>query len=472
VRVRWCPAAVRRAPLLTLVLCAAALGPGAGAALGAVPLVYAPADAANAIHEGSATVDGLTTALRQSPIFGDPRWPLDRRIGKVTGRQLAPLGAAGIADALRAAWSERDAGGRVAIDEFVPGHWTEAGAAELAAAIRQLGPDAERVFVYASPALVAQVGRVDPRKPLTGRIASLFAATAGSGRAYLEVYLGSLDPLSERDMAVTLTRWSGRWPRARADRLHALIGPGGATGQAEIWRRVRASPAGRAILANGAGAYGLPTAADGLAWLTAYRAFLGSPSAPPPGGDTPVPVGGDVGLKLPPGGTLAPGASLTLTFTRGGRAIVRLIDARGRRRVIASRTFPASGGTLRATIPRLLKPGRYRLVVTIVGDGLTDTLERTLRIGRAPVTARIRARLSPAGWVLLVRPSAAARLTGQLESAAAQGGYARLRGLPARRLVKGREASIALGELEPGLYRAVVRLNGGAPITRGFRVTA
>ena len=53
-RVRWCPAAVRRAPLLTLVLCAAALGPGAGAALGAVPLVYAPADAANAIHEGAA----------------------------------------------------------------------------------------------------------------------------------------------------------------------------------------------------------------------------------------------------------------------------------------------------------------------------------------------------------------------------------------------------------------------------------
>ena len=31
---------------------------------------------------------------------------------------------------------------------------------------------------------------------------------------------------------------------------------------------------------------------------------------------------------------------------------------------------------------------------------------------------------------------------------------------------------VALGELEPGLYRAVVRLNGGAPLTRGFRVTA
>ena len=30
----------------------------------------------------------------------------------------------------------------------------------------------------------------------------------------------------------------------------------------------------------------------------------------------------------------------------------------------------------------------------------------------------------------------------------------------------------ALGELEPGLYRAVVGLNGGAPITRGFRVTS
>jgi hypothetical protein len=453
------------------VLVAAALGPAAGAALGAVPLVYSPADAANAIHDGSSAVPGLTTALRQSPVYDDPRWPLDRRVGKVTGRQLAPLGAAGIADALRHAWSEKDAGGRVAIDEFVPGQWTDAGAGELAQAIRRLGPDAERVFVYASPALVAQVARVDPRKPLTGRIASLFAATAGAGRAYLEVYLGSLEPLSARQMATYVSRWSGRWPAERADRLHALIGPGGATGQAEIWRRVRASPAGRAILANGPGAYGLTSAADGLAWLAAYRDFLAKPTSPPPGGDTPVPVGGDIGLTLPRGGALAPGSALTLTFTRGGRAIVRLIDARGKRRVIASRAFGADGGTLRATIPRLLAPGRYRLVVTIAGDGLTDTLERTLRIGRAPVTARLRARLTPAGWALLVRPSAAARLTGRLEVAATPPRYTLVRALPSRRLAKGREATIALGDLEPGRYRAVVRLNGGAPLTRGFQVT-
>jgi hypothetical protein len=235
---------VRRAPLPALLAGAALLGPGGGAALGAVPLVYSPADAANAIHDGASGVPGLTTALRQSPIYDDPRWPLDRRVGKVTGRQLAPLGASGIADALRTAWSQPDAAGRVAIDEFTPGQWTEAGAAGLAQAMRLLGADAERVFVYASPALVAQVARVDPRRPVTGRLASLLAATTAAGRAYAEVYTGSLEPLSARDMATSLTRWRGRWPPARADRLHVLIGPGGATGQAEIWRRVRGTPRG------------------------------------------------------------------------------------------------------------------------------------------------------------------------------------------------------------------------------------
>jgi hypothetical protein len=358
----------------------------------------------------------------------------------------------------------------VAIDEFVPGQWTDAGAAELAQAMRALGPEAERVLVYASPALVAQVGRVDPRTALTGRLASLFAATAGVGRAYLELYTGDLRPLPAREMAIAITRWRGRWPTARADRLHGLIGPGGATGQAEIWRRVRASQAGRAVLANGPGAYGLPTAADGLAWLAAYRDFLASPASPPPGGDTQVPAGGDVTLTLPP--RLAPGAALTLRFSRGGRAIVRLIDARGRRRVIAARVIPASGGTLRATIPRLLRPGRYRLVATLVGDGLTDSLERSLRVGRAPVTARIRVRPTTAGWALLVRPSAATRLAGRLEAAVAGGGYARLRALAARRLAKGRVAAIALGDLDPGRYRAVVRLGGGRPLTRAFEVAA
>lgn len=147
-----------------------------------------------------------------------------------------------------------------------------------------------------------------------------------------------------------------------------------------------------------------------------------------------MPVGGDVGLTLPRGRALTPGAALTLTFSRGG--------------------------------------GRYRLVVTLVGDGLTDTLERTLRIGRAPVAARLLARLTPAGWAPLVRPAAAARLTGRIEVASAPPRYTVVRGLPARRLAKGREASIALGDLTPGRYPAVVRLNGGPPLTRGFRVTA
>ena len=305
--VRWSLPPVPQVPLLVLIVAVAALfGASAGAAVGAVPLVYTPADAANAIHDGGQGVEGLRTALRQSPINDDSRWPLDRRVGKVTGRQLAPLGAEAIADTLRAAWSEPDAAGRVAIDEFTPGQWTEAGAAALAKAMRLLGDDAERVFVYASPALVAQVGRVDPRQRLSGRNASLITATSTAGRAYLEVYTGSLEPLSAQDMATYLTRWLGRWPPARADRLHALIGPGGTTGQAEIWRRVRASAAGRTILANGPGAYGHPTRQDGLEWLAAYRDFLGSPATPPPGGDTPVPVGGDPTLTLPPAGRSRP----------------------------------------------------------------------------------------------------------------------------------------------------------------------
>jgi hypothetical protein len=451
-----------------LAAAAALLGPAAAGAAGAVPLVYAPAEAANAIHDGSPGVEGLRTALRQSPVYDDPRWPLDRRIGKVTGRKLSVLDAAGIAGALRSAWAEPDAGGRVAIDEFVPGHWTDATAPGLAQAMRLLGPDAERVVVYASPALVAQVGRVDLRSRVTGRNASLLDATSSAGRAYLEVYTGNLEPLPEVQMATYLTRWSARWPAARADRLHALIGPGGAAGQREIWRRVRASPAGRAILANGAGAYGLPTREDGLAWLEAYRDFLASPSSPPPGGDTPVAAGGDITLALPPStSAVLPGTALTLRFTRGGRAIVRLIDRRGRRRVIAARTLPAGGGVVRARIPRRLPPGRYRLVVTIRGDGLTDELERTLRVG---VGAAVSVRRTAAGWALLVRPTAAARLTGRLEVASPPAGYSRLRALAPRRLPRGRRTSIPLGDLAPGRYRAVAVLSGGPPVARAFRV--
>lgn len=460
---------MRRVLPLALLCAAALLGPWAGSALGVTTLVYATADAANAINDGGPGVPGLTTALRQSPIVDDPRWPVDRRIGKVTGRDLAKLSAAGIADALRTAWSERDAGGRVAVDEFVPGQWSDAGAAQLAEAIRLLGPDAERVFVYASPALVAQVGRVDLRQKVTGRNASLFNATAGAGRAYLELYTGNLEPLPPREMATYITRWLARWPGARADRLHALIGPGGSTGQAEIWRRVRASPAGRAILANGPGAYGQPTAADGLAWLSAYRAFLGSPASPPPGGDTPVSSGGDVNLVLPPG-RLGAGGRLKIEFSRAGRAIVRLTDARGVRRVLGARTIPAAGGTARFSLPKRLRAGRYLLVVTLVGDGLTDRIERPLRIGRAAVGARVRVGQTGTGWALLVRPTAAAVLSGRLEIATPPSGYRRVRALPSRRLAKGRETGVALGDLSAGLYRAVVRLDAGAPIIRRFQV--
>lgn len=458
---------VTRVPLIALAA-ALALACAATAATGAEPLVYAPAAGANAIHDGAPGVPGVTDGLRQSPIVDDPRWPLDRRVGKVTGRQLAPLSAQGIAEALRAAAAQPDAGGRVAIDEFTPGQWTEAGAAQLAEAMRLLGPDAERVFVYASPALVAQVGRADLRQGITGRNASLLAATAAAGRAYLEVYTGSLAPLSARDMAVYLTRWKARWPAGRADRLHALIGPGGTTGQAEIWRRVRASPAGRAILANGPGAYGQPTREDGLAWLAAFRDYQGAPSAPPPGGDTPVPVGGDIALTQPARGALVPGGRLALRFTRGGRAIVRLTDARGIRRVLGARTVPAAGGLVRLTVPRLLPPGRYTLAVTLVGEGLTDVLERPVTVA---VAAVVKVRLTAAGWALLVRPTGPARLAGRLDVARG-GGFARLRALPARRLAARRQARIVLGDLAPGRYRVEVRLNGGPPTTRAFRVAA
>ena len=71
-----------------------------------------------------------------------------------------------------------------------------------------------------------------------------------------------------------------------------------------------------------------------------------------------------------------------------------------------------------------------------------------------------------------MRPSVATRLTGRLEAAAAGGGYARVRALAARRLAKGREAPIVLGDLDPGRYRAVVSLGNGPSVVRAFRVPA
>ena len=156
-------------------------------------------------------------------------------------------------------------------------------------------------MLYLSPGIVSQIGRVDLRRPLDARLVALLGAMRGAGAVELEMYHGDRSPFTAYEFAVYSTRLLARWAPGDPGALHLLLGPSGSVGQGEVWRRARATPAGRALLANGAGAYGLPNAAEGLDWLRADRAFLADPADPPPGGDFPVPVGGGLTVT-PPGG--------------------------------------------------------------------------------------------------------------------------------------------------------------------------
>jgi hypothetical protein len=333
------------------------------------PLLYVPREPAAVLHDG---VGGDT--LRQAPLWPDHRWPASRTVGKVSGRELAGAGPRRIEARLRAGWRQPGVGGLVAVDEIRPAHWSPAASRSLRSALTRMGSDARRVIFYASPALVEQVGRADPRRRLPSRLRHLVDAIARGRAVYLQLYRGDLTPYPPREMATHPTRWLERWP-AEGGELRGMLGPDRGTGQAELWARVRSTPAGRELLARGPAAYGLSDAATAHEWLAQYRAFRAAPSASVTGSDYPVPAPG--GLSL----TKVGQTRVRVAIGRPGRAVVTMTPERGGF-VRAIRKLAGPTSTV-IRLPRDSRPGVYRVRAVLIGDGLRD---------RAAVRVRVPAR--------------------------------------------------------------------------------
>lgn len=361
------PAARRVAIAIAVAACAMAAWVATATASDA-PLLYLRQDAAVAIDQG---LGGGT--LRQAPVVPNPRWTAARTVGKVTGRDLAGAGAARIAAILRAGWRQDGVGGLVAVDEITPAQWTPGAAASLAAALDMLGPDASRVMFYAAPSFVEQVGRVDPRQPLPATLAALVDAVSRGRATYLLTYRGDMTPFPAREMATHPTRWAARWPAGRGE-LRVMLGPDGGLGQAELWARLRATPAGRDLLAHGPAAYGLPNAAAGRAWLEQYRAFRAAPTVSVTGGDFAVPAPG--GLTLTAVGI----GRVRVQIARAGRAVVTMTPIAGGA-VRAIRKLVGPTGVL-IRLPTDTHPGLYRVQAVLIGDGLRDRASVTVRVKR------------------------------------------------------------------------------------------
>lgn len=337
--------------------------------------------------DSAPTVPG---AWIQAPTGNDPRWPAERQVGKVSGATFVTMTAAEMAKTLSTELARRDRGGLVSIDEILTPRWTEQAARELGGALDRLGPDARRVVVYVGPGLVGAVGLVDPREPLAQPLGALLDAFARAGVVYLEAYHGDVSPFTAEEFARETTRWVGRW-QGDAERLRLMLGPAIGTTQQEVWRRARATAAGRSLLANRPGAYGLRDVAEGGAWLAQYRAFLADPAGSPPGGDATVPTGGGLTLRAATGGVF-------VAFTRPGSASVRLIPpAGGAGRIIKTIQGPTSTDGVLVPFSRHEPPGRHRVVVVAKGDGLSDeatvdvTITAPVRL-TAPVVRRLGAR--------------------------------------------------------------------------------
>lgn len=366
---------MRRA--LPVAAAVVALAPAGAATAADPPLLYLSHEAAVAAHDG---LGGPT--LRQGPARDDRRWGTARTVGKVSGRELAGASPGAIAAGLRRAWGARGAGGLVAVDELVPGQWTPASARRLAAGLDLLGPAAGRVMFYASPSLVARVGRADPRRRLPPVLRGLVAAASRGRATYLQAYRGDLSPLPAREMAAYPTRWAARWP-ARGGELRIILGPDGGAGQAELWARVRATPAGREMLAGGPGAYGLGDAGAASRWAAQYRAFLAAPTAPARGRDAAVPVPGGLRLaRVRPGPVRRGSAGARVRIARPGRAVVSIVPRGGGRVRALRRLAGPTGAAVPIRIPRDTRPGVYRLRAVLIGDGLRDRAAVTLRVTR------------------------------------------------------------------------------------------
>jgi len=354
---------------LVLALLVAVALPAAGAAADA-PLLYLKQEAASAAHDA---MGGPT--LRQAPLTPNGRWPAARTVGKVRGRDLAGASPARIAAMLRTGWRQQGVGDLVAVDEVTPAQWTASSAAGLAAALDQLGPDAQRVIFYAAPAMVERVGRADPRAALPAPLGQLIDAMSRARATYLLTYRGDLSPFPAREMAMHPTRWAVRWPAGRGE-LRIMLGPDAGLGQREVWARVRSTVAGRDLLSRGPAAYGLATAADARAWVSQYKAFRASPTVSTTGADYPVPVPG--GLTV----TAAGVNRVRVRIDRPGRAVVTMAPVGGGSlRAIRKLSGPTSGDVV-VRVPTDTRPGRYRVQAVLIGDGLKDRAAVVVRVRR------------------------------------------------------------------------------------------
>lgn len=369
-----------RAVIAAATVAGAVWGGAASAATG-MDIVYLAGAQADAVHDA-----GFAHAVRQMPaiVTNNPRWPNDRRIGKVSvvKSKLTSRTTKQIVAMVRRELRRPGNGGRVAIDELNPNHWNATQAQRLRAAWVALGSDVERVTIYAAPAMVEQVGRTDPRAALPNKLQRLVDVMYRSGRSYLQTYRGGWVPLPATEMAGHLTRWNQRWPARRSGRLGLLIGPGKGISQAELWGRVRGTAGGRALAANGIGIVGGSSMSteEALAWMGEYRTFRANPTAPPPGGEVAAPPVGPPRITID--ARVRPRAPFRLTANRAGRAVVRLLPLSGSRtgdgRVIGTLTF-AAPGSRSDTLPADIRPGRYRLLVTFSGAGALGGNERTHR---------------------------------------------------------------------------------------------
>jgi hypothetical protein len=343
--------------------------PAAGAGADA-PLLYLMKEPAAAAHDA---LGGPT--LRQAPMTPDGRWPSARVVGKVRGRDLAGRSPARIAALLRAGWHQQHVGGLVAVDEITPKQWSARSASALARAMVRLRGDADRVIFYAAPSFVERVGRADPRRALPAPLSRLVDAVSRGRATYLLTYRGDMSPFPARVMAMHPTRWAARWPAGRGE-LRVMLGPDAGAGQPEVWARLRATVAGRALLANGPAAYGLTTPAAARAWVAQYRAFRAAPNVSVSGGDYPVPMPG--GLTLSAAGR----NRVKVRIDRPGRAVVTMKRiGGGRLRAIRKLSGP-TGRDVVVRLPGDTRPGRYRVQAVLIGDGLRDRAAVVVKVRR------------------------------------------------------------------------------------------
>jgi len=245
-----------------------------------INVIYDLAPIARALHAGFPGVPGLasdTGSHRQHPLgepFGQSRW-----IGKVNHRELAGRSPESIANLLVTRMSTSSIGGAgprsglVGVDEI--GFQLQDGGTgpAFAAAMRILSrrtyagtgePMSRRVLLYAAPKFVANVGARRNR----GNWDSAMAAARLSGGVFLQMFHASggrvTAPASRQEWRAYPPVWRAEMG-AEAGRLRFLFS--GVGSQDSQWANAASTPAGRAILASGAGEYRLGTTENARAWL-------------------------------------------------------------------------------------------------------------------------------------------------------------------------------------------------------------